>query len=180
MYFFNQAINWQGLEIFLGETLPICVKSVLSLCGYDTIFSLQYIDQDSVNTMEKHINENEMQKIKQFSCCHSEYYAKKEIFKLLPGHVVILLSLPNHVKKYLESIESDNQHPRKHIENYSFILREMIETAEINMYRDKHHANYSDTIRFFATYVFLLCGRSCYEMLRLNLPFPSVKTIRKS
>lgn len=62
---------------------------------------------------------------------------------------------------------------------YSFILNEMIKTAESNMYRDKNHVIYSDTIRYFSTYVFLLCGRSCYEMLRSNLPLPSVKTICK-
>lgn len=59
------------------------------------------------------------------------------------------------------------------------ILNKLIKTAEFNELKDKNHATYSDEIRYFATYIFLLCGRSCYEMLRSNLPIPSVKTICK-
>lgn len=126
--------------------------------------------------MEQHINANEMSKIQQLNCCHSEYYSKKMNFQFLPGHVVILLALPKYAREFCES--SQTFQPSGN-EKFPFILNELIQTVENNMYTDKNHASYSDTIRFFATYVFLLCGRSCYEMLRANLPFPSVKTIRK-
>lgn len=55
----------------------------------------------------------------------------------------------------------------------------MVKIARQNADKDKNHAQYSDSIRFSATYVFLLGGRSAYEFLNSNLPLPSTKTIRK-
>lgn len=173
---FNKASvkYWNELEEFIGEPLPHCVKYVLSLSGYDTIFSLVEMNDKQILEIEDHISTHEMEKIKTLTCCHSDYYTNKVAFKCLPGHATILLALPKYIEKYSKSITRNI--PNCHL---PFILKEMITTAEQNMYKDKNHASYSDAIRFFATYIILLCGRSCYEMLRVNLPFPSVKTLCK-
>lgn len=60
---------------------------------------------------------------------------------------------------------------------YSVILSQLIKTAERNKNKSKHANYYSDTIKYFSTYIFLLCGRTCYETLCRNLPIPSTKTI---
>lgn len=123
--------------------------------------------------MENHITVNYMEEIKMFNCCHSTYYKNQEVFKFLPGHASTVGALPKYVEKYRIA-----QQPEFELNGrYSPILEELIKTADLNLFKDKHHATYSDTLRWFATYIFLLCGRSCYEVLCANLPLPSTKTI---
>lgn len=62
---------------------------------------------------------------------------------------------------------------------FSVILTELLRTAEQNFKKSKHANQYNDIIKYFSTYIFLLCGRTCYETLHKNLPIPSTKTIRK-
>lgn len=122
------------------------------------------------------MNQNAIVEIRNLSCCHSEFYKNMSVFKFLPGNSTIILCLPKLIIDY-HQIRRMTAPMRKGI--YPFILDEMIQTAELNRLKDKNHASYGDSIRFFATYVFLLCGRSCYEMLHANLPIPSTKPIRK-
>lgn len=168
-------MNWIGFEKFIGEEIPQCVKRVLSLCGYDSFFSLSEINEGHIKSMENHITVNYMEEIKSFDCCYSEYYKNQGVFQFLPGHAATVEALPKYVEKYKVFYQPD----LKLNGRYSPILEELIRTAESNLFKDKHHAAYSDSIRYFATYVFLLCGRSCYEFLSANLPLPSTKTICK-
>lgn len=115
-----------------------------------------------------------MEKIKSLTCCHSEFYKNLANFHFLPGHVTIIATIPKYIEEYRIAHQSSDFEVNG---RYSFLLEELIRTAESNLFKDPNHATYSDTIRYFATYIFLLCGRSCYEILRENLPFPSVKTI---
>lgn len=150
-------INWVEVEALIGEKLPNCLKWVLNSCGYEMISSLCALNIERVREMENFINEHRINQIREFECSHSEYYKEREDFSFLPGHVTILLTLP----KYVET----NPNKIRHLpgsDRYSFILNELIKTAEKNL--DTNRASYSDNIRYFATYVFLLCGRSC--MLR--------------
>lgn len=59
------------------------------------------------------------------------------------------------------------------------VLQAMIQSYQQNARNDKFHAQYNDLIRYFATYVFLLAGRSCYEFLKSNIALPSTKTVRE-
>lgn len=148
----------------------------LILCGFDSLSSLSEINESYVAQMENHINEKHMEQIQTFNCCYSQYYKGLTVFRFLPGHVALILGIPKYVVSY------KNAHRTSTLElngKYSFILEEMIRTAESNLYKDPNHAVYSDAIKYFSTYIFLQCGRSCYEMLRKNLPLPSVETICK-
>lgn len=109
-------------------------------------------------------------------CCHSEFYQQQTIFKMLPGHEAVLLALPKYIDEYLAKKRSETFACKG---KYSYILGEMIQTAESNLFKDDLPAQYPDSVRFFFTYIFIVCGRFCYEMLRANLPIPSTKTIRK-
>lgn len=173
------SINWETFENYFGEKIPTCIKTVLNLCGYSSFLSVKGIKQEDINEIEAHVTEHFSSNILQLQCCHCEYY-KSQIsrgqFKFLPGHETLLIVLPEYVEEFQRA------YMRKVIEldgRYSFILNELIKTAEENKYKEVNQASYPDAIRFFAVYVFLLCGRSCYKMLKSNLPIPSVPTIRK-
>lgn len=174
------SINWEIFESFIGEKIPACIKTVLNLCGYTSFLSLKEIKPHNINEIETFVTEHFSSNISQLQCCHSQYYSSqisRGQFKFLPGHETLLIVLPKYVSEF------QNAYMKKIIDldgRYSFILNELVKTAEENKYKVANQTSYPDTIRFFAAYVFLLCGRACYKMLQSNLPIPSVPTIRKS
>lgn len=168
-------MNWEKIEEIIGEPLPNCIKQILSDCAYDTFASLKSISIESCVEIEKHINTNSRKTIQLLDCCHSDYYKKQQEFKLIPGHKDLIVSLSK-----ISSVSEENCDVKPCITNsskFSCVLKELIETQIGNSGRDC--LRYGDIIRWFATYIFLLCGRSCYEMLNHNLPLPSTKTIRE-
>lgn len=84
--------------------------------------------------------------------------------------------LPNGSTNMITNTDSNNDEV---IEQYSVILTELIKTANKNKNRSKNGYQYEDIVKYFSTYIFLLCGRTCYETLNKNLPMPSTKTICK-
>lgn len=175
----KNSVNWEVFETFIGENIPTCVKLILELCGYKTFLSLKEIKPQDIFVIQKCITTNFARDILQLKCCHAEYY-KSEIshqrFKLLPGHEALVIALP----KYIE--EFQREHMKKIVDlkgKYSFILNELLQTAEANEFQSVHQVTYSESIRYFAVYIFLICGRACYKMLQSNLPIPSIPTIRK-
>lgn len=69
--------------------------------------------------------------------------------------------------------------PNQNPNDYSVILSKLIESANKNKNISKHAYQYDEIVKNFSTYIFLLCGRTCYETLNKNLPIPSTKTICK-
>lgn len=63
---------------------------------------------------------------------------------------------------------------------YSVVFNQMVDVLERNQGKSKNARQYNDAIKQFSTYIFLLCGRICYETLSKNLPMPSTKTICKN
>lgn len=163
-------MNWTKVEEITGEKFPMCTKEILNTCGYDTFGSLKCISEQSVQDIENHINTKSRATIEALKCCHSEYYKSLDEFKFIPGHKDLVISLSK--LNYL-TIEKHDLLPES---NCSFFLKEMVKTAATI---GKKCSKYSDVIRWFATYIFLQCGRSCYELLNQNLPLPSTRTIRK-
>lgn len=147
---------------------------MLVLCGFDSLFSLSELNESYIEKIESHINAEEMEAIQSIDCCYADYYKNLHTFKFLPGHAAVILSIPKYVEEFKNAHKPSAWEPNG---RFPFILEEMIRTAESNLFKDINHAAYSENIRYFATYIFLLCGRSCYEMLRANLPLPSTKTI---
>lgn len=172
-----KAINWNGLEKFIGEDIPNCLKIILQLCGFNTVISLSTITEKIINDIESCVNKSHMEQIRAFTCCYSDYYVNQNEFKFLPGHEATLLALPNILQNYNDKV----LHTISELltGKYSFIMNELIKTAEQNMDKNPNAWTYPDSIRFWATYLFINSGRSCYEVLRASLPFPSVKTVCK-
>ncbi|XP_031620752.1 uncharacterized protein LOC116339177 [Contarinia nasturtii] len=117
--------------------------------------------------------------------CNFADYEKKITFDFSPGHREIILNFP----KIIEDMQSSKMFRNLSLEGtkaknssqlcaeYSIILNELLNVANKNKDRSKNAREYTDTLKYFATYIFTLCGRTCYETLHQNLPIPSTKTI---
>lgn len=153
-------MNWKIIEEKINETIPKCIKKVLDICGYDTIIA--EIKNDSIANIEKTINDQFASTVQTFDCCYSDYYKSQQQFKFLPGHADLLRGIS---KVNFTAQNSD----------FSPTLQSTVN--DFHREKGNHRAKYSDFNRYFATYIFLKAGRSCYEFLCNNLPLPSVKTV---
>lgn len=141
---------------------------ILQKSGYDNTISIQNLIDDRIDRVEKFVQQN-LQPVL------DEAYAKMSEFRFLPGHRATLLGLPEAIKKF----ESRTETSAKTIINslpLSFIMKEMIETAISNADKDPKHRRYSETIQYFASYIYMHCGKACYEILSNNLPLPQANT----
>lgn len=192
------------LEQFIGDEIPKSLKILLQACGYDSLLSLKQISTDKIDELEEFIQI----RWEKFVCKLDEMgqemgneiddgsaaeYMKQECFVFLPGHRTILSSLPRQIKEMQSTHQSFvnsgpdlvnkrsaiYEQPREQQVEYSHILSQMIITANMNKNQPKQANRYPDDIKYFSTYIYLLCGRTCYETLTTNLPIPSTKTVRE-
>lgn len=172
----NMESNWAEIEKIIGDTLPPCVKSFLNLSACESLTALREINENNIVEIGEFMSNCDRNVLDELDCCHSEQYKKQTKFKFLPGHRAVLLSLPNKIRQNSEKkcekkcVQSNTEFP--------VILNELISTAQENALKLKNSSEYSNTIRFFFTYIYLMSGKSAYETLQKNLPIPSTKTIR--
>lgn len=179
--------EWENFEKFIGHEVPKCLKILLRSCGYDSLYSLKQITSERIIEMELFIDTKKQRILSKLDDDNNDkaviQYKKQSQFVFLPGHHDILLNIPNNIKEMQsqwELVPNANDSERKDVATeYSTILSQLIKTAERNKNRSKHANQYDDIIKYFSTYIFLLCGRTCYETLNRNLPIPSTKTICK-
>lgn len=157
----------------LLKELPAILNGILTHCGYDNIISIRGINDKQLIELERFVQE------KLRHVLVGSVYENIGPFCFTPGHRRILLSLVSRVNESTDR-KDDQKYTEQKIEllPISFLLKEMIKTEIDNGRRHKNHYRYPDTILYFATYIYMLCGKSCYEVLRANLPFPTDKTIR--
>lgn len=173
-------MNWKFVEEILKERICLCIKTFLGECGYDTFASIRNISEKSVTEIEKYINNQCLETVEQLDCEHARHYQNQKKFELLPGHSACILEIKKCLSgEYLEKrnplLTFDGQNSSAN--PFSIVLQKLVETARNNFLKSKFHATYDDVVRFFSTYVFLLCGRRCYEFLCHCLPLPSISTI---
>lgn len=162
------------IENLLNETIPSDIKQILEGCAFDTELSLLAINNEVIMNIEEHVNsEREILK--------NTLYENINSFKFKPGHKLFLLQLPNQIK-ILREIKAKNPKseslPSK-MNNFSYIMKTFIETAWENFSKHPKGHRYSEANRNFSIYIYLICGRACYETLSANLPIPSSNAIRK-
>lgn len=190
------TMDWKQLECFVGHSVPNNVKVLLQKSGYDSLLSVKQIDEQKIcainNFMKNFIKTNRetLQAIDKKDETTFIYETQNE-FEILPGHRTVLLALPGYIQKMFDSSErlkgpNRNTEPETSLNvpnpdsnGYSVILSKLIESAHTNKNKSKNANRYDDILKDFATYIFLLCGRTCYETLNKNLPIPSIKTICK-
>lgn len=159
------------LEHLLGEKIPERVIWILKATGFDRKYSLREITADCILSIEEFINNNR----NTISGIPEEsIYSKIHPFKLLPGDRRFIVNIP----KYIEQID-DTETTKWNLSEFSFILKCLIDTAQENSNRNIKSFRYSKAIQAFSTYLYLMCGRSCYDTLCANLPIPQSSTVGK-
>lgn len=185
---------WADFDNFNRIGVPMCLKVLLWKCGYDTMLSVKYLRDEKIEEMEEHIQKykNKIFDGNEYLSDYEKLNEKRDVFSFLPAHKGILRDLPQTIREMqyentLQCNGSTNILPNKMessildngYEEYSVILKELINSANRNQNKPKNAYQYTDLIKHFCTYTFLLCGRMCYETLQKNLPIPSTKTICK-
>lgn len=179
-------MEWKIVENMIGECIPNCIKIILTECAYTSLLSLKSISAKSVVEIEEHVNLYCRDLIQNLTCSHNECpcegYKHRDKFQLLPGHRDLIVAIAKTINEQQLS-EHENEYERfaKAIDNhssFSVILKELLKTALRNGKRSKNNFEYSEIIQYFASYVFILCGRACYTVLSKNLPLPSISSIR--
>lgn len=184
--------EWSDIETFVGYKVPMFLKLILWESGYDCMISIKEITNDKIIKLEDFIQKkrnkilykilSDLEKLNK-SDDSLNAYKEQQLFQFLPGHRNILLSLRGNIERMQQAVTSGSDKLVTEVhectEEYSVILTELFKTAKNNLNKSKHAYQYNDIVRYFSAYIFLLCGRTCYETLNKNLPIPSTKTICK-
>lgn len=163
---------FERLEKFIGERFPESVIKILKATGYVTENILKLIDESQINKIEGFVRKNR-------GILKDTSYENRNDFEFLPGHRVLLLNLP----KEIEGMKSVNKNAPETVEKFanwsqfSFMLQSLIETAELNSNKHPNGNRFNENVQNFSTYIYLMCGRSCYDTLSANLPIPKSNTI---
>lgn len=142
--------------------------NILERSGFDTKCSISSIDVNTIATIEQYAVEDR-------TVLENTSYEHVKNFKFKPGHRIFILDLPNQIKR-LNEMESDDKE-QYNSSNFSYMLKTLIDTAQRNSMRNPKGFRYNEAVRYFATYIYLLCGKACYETLSANLPIPQASTI---
>lgn len=118
---------WNRIEKHSGEEIPPCIIKILEEVGYSTSMSISSIQPADIEFIEECVNKDLRHIVNHFTCCNSETYQNQKEFHLLPGHRKLILSLKN----YLQRTKPTSQ-LNCHSSVFSFLLKTLIETAEIN------------------------------------------------
>lgn len=157
------------LENQIDKVIPKEVVYILTASGFDSKFSIKNLTHESIKEIEGFFNTN-----------YSELsnglvgtrYENTRPFRILPGHQALIKSLP----QYIEHIQEINQPPAA-TNDFSYVLKLILESAENNIGREPKGRRYNESLSSYATFIYLMCGRACYEALSANLPIPQANTI---
>lgn len=158
---------WSSFEHFLGYKFPNEIKEILNRNGFDTEIALSQMNTEFLKLVEA-------QESKQLP------------FSFLPGHRALLLGLPNKIKEFnawLLKHASQNKTPMQcllDLPNITFIMKELIKTAINNSEVNPQRRRFSDAIKNFGIYLYMMCGKAAYEIISNNIPLPQPSTICKS
>lgn len=155
-----------------------CLKLVLINSGYDNVQSLMCINDEQLTNLEKYVDENRCI-IEELACEHGKSYGTLTKFKFLPGHRAILL---DWCQKELTREDSAYETQQTFtVENPAFspILREMIANGLSNHQKPPNSHRFSQLLMDFSIYIYIMAGKSCYEILCANLPLPKTGTVGK-
>lgn len=156
------------------EKIPGDIIHILKESGFDTNASLSSINEQSISEIEQYVSEER-------TILKGTSYENCDRFKFKPGHKSLIMSIPHELKLLSETENSDNEHFLQNkpidVSDFSFVLQNLITTAQNNAGKHPKGYRYGEIIRDFATYIYLLSGRACYESLSANLPIPQVNTI---
>lgn len=162
---------YHKLQKLLKEPIHIDIINILVRSGFDSKSALLGINTNIViQEIEQYANEDR-------SVLEGTSYQNMKTFMFKPGHKHTILYLAEQVK-LLDKADAD-ENKEHNMSDFSIVLRTFIETVETNYERDPRGFRYNDINRYFSTFIYLFCGRACYETLSANLPMPQASSIRK-
>lgn len=155
---------WKNFEDFLGYQLPEQIKHSLNISAFNNELALSQLTFERVLEIEKYVSQN-----------------GSPNFRFLPGHKSLLLGLPDKIDKYSIWREKYRSTTTDILQssNVSFIMKELVRTALSNSNVDPKRRRYSDAMKNFAIYLYMMCGKAAYEVLSNNFPFPQPSTVCK-
>lgn len=121
---------------------------------------------EKIADIEEYANENR-------EILKNTSYENVGTFKFKPGHKAFIAGLPKQIQLIKEANKSE--HTNNH--SFSYILKTLIDTAVSNSEKNPNGFRYNEIIRSFSTYIYLHCGKACYETLCANLPIPSAYSV---
>lgn len=167
---------FKQIESCIQEDLPPCVVKILNETGFNTSICINTIGPVELESIEKYVNDCLRHIVDGFDCCCSTAYQNQKVFRFLPGHRNLILNLKNHLGEIRANLQNNTM---RNYSEFSFILKTMIETAEGNAGKVPTQYRYCEIMRYFASYIYMTCGKLCYETLCNNLPLPKPSSIRK-
>lgn len=176
---------WISIENVLNQKIPECVKEILNANGFTSELSLMSINAEVLQNIEDFTNENLEDTIHGLICCHSDTYKSQVIekqFNFLPGHKALILQIAKNLdenrQKILDKTSSISQiDAMAGIPALSNILKEVVVNAMKNFLQPPTQNRYSETMKYFSMYIYMICGKKSYEVLQANLKLPAVSTI---
>lgn len=156
------------MEVYFKESIPHDIELILLRNGFDSKLALQSLNEDLIAEIEQQANKDR-------SILANTSYENVATFKFKPGHMIFLLNLSKQVILWSETDEKIFYDAS----SFSYMLQKFIQTAEANAGKHPKGHRYDKSIQSFATYIYLMCGKNCYETLSANLPIPQANTIRK-
>lgn len=144
--------------------IPEKLVNILKQAGYNDIISIENMNNQSYEELEQFVSQN----TNLFQCP-----SNSSSIKLLPGDKTILRALPKYVAEFKSVLNSANND----VFSGSYIMKELVRTAKMNCDKTRNRNRYSDKLRDFAIYIYIMCGKACYEILSHNLTLPQPSTI---
>lgn len=146
------------------------IKKILLRSGFDSKSSILGLNTDVIKDIEQFANEDR-------SVLEGTSYENMGEFKFKPGHKIAILHLANQVKQLIES--GFDEREKNELCDFSIVLKSFIDTATSNSGRKPNGFRYNEINQYFSTFIYLFCGKACYETLSANLPIPQSITIRE-
>lgn len=161
----SEKTFWMSLENFLGCPLSEELKNILNNSGFDNELALSDITSETISDIEKYESRN--------------YDSATPKFSFLPGHRAVLMNIPKKITGFSAWKEKNRTSTTDILESpkVSFIMKEMVKTALSNSDVDIKRRRYSESIKNFGIYLYIMCGKAAYEVISQNLPLPQPSTI---
>lgn len=160
---------WNDFQFVFGGNIPIVIITILKSAGYNSAISLEGMNEDEINVIEKFVQQNK-------HLVNSSEYCDTNPFVFLPGHKKILVLLGEKAKNFKPTKRKNDEFS---LSEARLILKELIKSEMNNAHVPPTRNRYSDIIQWFSTYIYILSGKAAYEILCNNLAIPKVPSICK-
>lgn len=159
----------EKFQKFLGDRVPNVLIEILRITGFDSDVAVKLLNPERIEELESYLSSLNQ---------HFDGSNYSPFKRLLPGHRSTLLALPSLVIEYelqTKKIQESKSSPQNDPE-FTFIMKELIKTAKDNVNKDYRHRRFSQQLKDFGMYLYMMCGKLSYEILCNNIPLPQAST----